>query len=429
LPPADSSLPAATPPAGTSTGTTLESKCAPDGRGSEIKKIEAVDNRTVVFTLCRADPDFRYKIALPAFGIESPKFIQASGGTGDLLNKAVGTGPYMFDRWSKGDSLVFKRFDGYWGDKAKAATLIFRWATHPADRLLELQSGTVDAIDNPAPDDFEQIRSDSTLQLLDRPALNVLYLGFTLDPTNQDVPWAKKAVRQAIAIGIDRERIVKSFYPAGSEVADYFTPCAIVNGCVGDRWYKFDSAVAKQMLSAAGYPNGFTAKLYYRDVTSAYLPEPGVVAQDIQSELKENLGISVTLVAVESSAYLGKLTAGGYKDGLHLYGWEAGYPTIKNALDYHFSRNQRQFGSPYPNIYGPLEQGAPLADPVQSKKFYSEANNAIRAEVPLIPIVHGGSATAYKADVRGAQASPADERDLLGNGPRWPRHACVDARR
>ena len=53
---------------------------------------------------------------------------------------------------------------------------MFRWLTEGAGRLLELQSGTVDGIDNPSPDDFETIAGDANLQLLERPALNMFYL-------------------------------------------------------------------------------------------------------------------------------------------------------------------------------------------------------------------------------------------------------------
>ena len=64
--------------------------------------------------------------------------------------------------------------------------------------MLELQSGTVDGIDNPSPDDFTKIAADSSLKLYPREANNVLYFGMT----NTFAPFDKKEVRQAIAMGI-----------------------------------------------------------------------------------------------------------------------------------------------------------------------------------------------------------------------------------
>ena len=120
-----------------------------------IKEIAAVDKNTVRFTMCAPDPAFPSKVAFSSFAIEPSEYLEKTGGAGDLLEKPIGTGPYMLDSWTKGDNLTFKRNDAYWGDKAKAGTLIFRWSTEAAQRLLELQSGTVDGIDNVAPDDFE----------------------------------------------------------------------------------------------------------------------------------------------------------------------------------------------------------------------------------------------------------------------------------
>jgi len=162
-------------------------------------------------------------------------------------------------------------------------TLVFRWGTESAQRLLELQSGTVDGIDNPGPDDFATIEADSNLQLIPRPALNIMYIGFNNNPKvdgfdNSKNPLANEKVRQAIAMGIDRQRIVDNFYPAGSEVASHFTPCSISNGCVGDDWYSFDAAAAKMLLAEAGYPDGFEIVLNYRDVVRGYLPDLNIVA-------------------------------------------------------------------------------------------------------------------------------------------------------
>ncbi len=224
--------------------------CDAEGYAGLFKEIAAIDANTVQFTMCKPDPAFPAKAAFAAFGIAPSEYLESTGGTGDLLEKPIGTGPYALDTWARGESVTFKSNPDYWGDKAKAATLIYRWSTEAAQRLLELQSGTVDAIDNVATEDFETVKNDTTLQLFERPALNTFYVGMN----NAFPPFDNEKVRQAIGMAIDKERLVTNFYPAGSSVAEYFTPCALPNGCVGDAWNAFDPAAAKALLAEAGFP-------------------------------------------------------------------------------------------------------------------------------------------------------------------------------
>ena len=163
--------------------------------GGAFKSIEALDANTVKFTMCAPDVAFPSKVAFSAFAIHSSDYLEKTGGAGDLLDKPVGTGPYMLDKWQKGDSVIMKANPNYWGDKAQSPTLVFRWQKEAAARLLELQSGTTDGIDNPGPDDFKVIEGDSALKLYPREALNVFYLGFS----NLVKPFDNEMVRQAVA--------------------------------------------------------------------------------------------------------------------------------------------------------------------------------------------------------------------------------------
>jgi len=377
--------------------------------GGEFSSIEAVDELTVKFTLCYPDPAFLSKIAFSAFAIHSSDQIVATGGGGtELLENPIGTGPYMLSEWKRGDEIVFTQNPNYRGEAAKTPTLVFRWSSEAAQRLLELQSGTVDGIDNVGPADFDTVKNDPNLQLLNREALTTFYIGMN----NTFKPFDDEKVRQAIAMGIDRQRIVDNFYPAGSSVAEYFTPCTLPNGCVGDPWYKFDVVAAKALLAEAGFPNGFDTTITYRDVVRGYLPQPGVVAQDIQAQLKANLNITAEIVVMESAAYL-DATSAGTVGGLHLLGWGADFPDIVNFLDYHFGAgSSKQFGTHWTDITDALSAGAQLADNAARKPFYVTANNAIRQHVPMIPVAHGGSGVAYKAAVEGGQASPLGNEDF-----------------
>jgi len=390
-------------PIATFDGTTL---AVPDcDYGGFFKSIEATDQYTVTFNLCKSDPAFLSKIAFSPFAIYPKEWIESTAGeesrTSEGLEKPIGTGPYMVEEWKRGESITFKAFPDYWGEAPKAETLVFRWSTESAARLNELMAGTIDGFDNVGPDDFATIEGDPNLQLAKRPALNVFYIGMT----NTYPPFDNVKVRQAIAMGIDRQRIVDTFYPVGSEVASHFTPCSIPNGCEGDPWYDFDPEAAKALLAEAGFPDGFQTKLYYRDVVRGYLPQVSNVAQDIQAQLKENLNIDAEIVVMESGAFI-EASASGQLNGLHLLGWGADYPHITNFLDYHFGKDTQQFGKIDPKIYEPIIAGGQIADPVEAAPIYAEANNAIRELVPMVPVAHGGSAAAYRADVTNPQASP-----------------------
>ncbi|NTW02857.1 MAG: peptide ABC transporter substrate-binding protein, partial [Oscillochloris sp.] len=391
--------------------TVAATECG-NGYTGEFKEIKAVDALTVKFTLCTPDPAFRAKAAFTPFSILPSEYLESTGGTGDLLEKPIGTGPYVVDSWTRGDNITLKRFDGYWGEPAKAETVVIRWSAEAAQRLLELQSGEVDGIDNPAPDAFEVISSDSSLQLKPRSGLNVLYLGMN----NLYPPFDNEKVRQALAIGIDRQRIVDNFYPDGSEVASHFTPCTIPNGCAGDEWPAYDPEQAKALLAEAGFPNGFETTLEYRNVVRGYLPEPGRVAEDIQAQLAE-IGIKANISEVESGAFIDLADAGELK-GLFLLGWGADFPDITNFLDYHFGTGgPKQFGNKFDDITAALQKGASQPTDEKRAPFYVEANNLIAQHVPMVPIAHGASGVAFKADVTGAHASPLSSEYFAAMDP------------
>jgi ABC-type transport system substrate-binding protein len=371
--------------------------------GGKVLSIEALDELTVRFNLCRPDPAFLAKVAFVPFAIYPSEWIEANANEANketLLSAPVGTGPYMVESWNRGESIILRRFEDYWGDPAIAETAVMRWATEGAARLLELQSGTVDHITNVSPDDFATVEGDPNLQLLHDENPNVFYLGMA----NTFEPYNDVRVRQAIAMGIDRQRIVDTFYPEGSEPASHFTPCTIANGCEGDSWYEFDPEAARALLAEAGFENGFDTTIYYRDVFRVYLPEPSLVAVELQTQLQENLNINAEVVVMESGEFIEESTAGNLE--LYLLGWGADYPHVTNFLDFHFSAENPQFGDPHPEIYEVLQEASSIADEAEAAPLYAEANNAIKELVPMVPIAHGASADAALATLGNAYVPP-----------------------
>ena len=369
--------------------------------GGKIKSIVATDEHTVTFSMCSPEPAFEAKAAFVSFGIEPSEHIEKNGPKKALLDNPIGTGPFKLDAWNRGDSIVMSRNDNYWGDKPVYKTLVIRWNQSGAGRLNELHAGTADMVANLSPEDFDGVKNDPDLQFLPLASPNTLYLGMV----NTVKPFDDVKVRQAIAMGVDRQRIVDNFFPEGSEVASHFTPCSMPNGCVGDDWYKFDPAAAKKLLAEAGYPDGFKTKIYYRDVFRTYLPEPSAVAVEFQTQLKENLGIDVEVSPMESGEFISRANAGAL-DGFYLLGWGADYPHITNFLDYHFASTNKQFGKPFAEIYDVLTKAGTIADVKTAEPLYTEANNAIRNLVPTVPVAHGAAAFGARATLKHAELRP-----------------------
>ncbi len=383
--------------------------------GGLFKSIEAVDQMTVKFTLCQPDPAFPAKVAFSSFAINDADYLEATGGGGELIEKPNGTGPYKLVDWLRGDQIIFERNEEYWGEPAIAKTLVFRWSAESAQRLVELQAGTVDGIDNPGPDDFAVIEADPNLQLAKRSGTNIFYIGMN----NTYPPFDNERVRQAFAMAIDRQRIVDNFYPPGSSVATQFMPPSIFGYTEGLTWYDYNPDEAKKILEEEGVLPGFKTTITYRDVVRGYLPNPGVVAQDIQAQLAD-IGVEAEIVVMESGAFLDAADRGEI-DGFHMLGWGADYPDATNFLDFHFGPGaSAQFGEGFPDIWEALQQGATRALPEERQPFYDTANELIKQHVPMIPVAHGGNGAAFKADVEGAYASDigAEQFALMNPGGR-----------
>jgi peptide/nickel transport system substrate-binding protein len=388
------------------------SQAAPDCEyGGTIQSIEAVDELTVRFTLCAPDPAFAAKVAFSAMGIYSQEQIEGAGATqaGDLVNAPVGTGPYMLSNWDRTNEIVLVRNPNYWGEPAVEETAIIRWNAESSARALQLQSGEVDGIDNVGTADFAAIEADSSLALYPREGLNVFYIGMN----NTIAPFDDLRIRQAVALAIDKQRIVDSYYPPGSIIATQFMPPAMFGHTPEADALALDLDAARALVEEYAAETGATlpleVTLSYRNVVRGYLPEPDIVGTDIQSQLAE-IGINVTVAEVESTTFLDSVTAG--TQPFYLLGWGADYIDPTNFLDFHFGAASIRFGDPIPEVVDLLTQAGQIANQDERYPLYQEANTILRDQAVMVPVAHGGSAVAFQADIAGAHSSPVSNEQL-----------------
>jgi ABC-type transport system substrate-binding protein len=366
---------------------------APDcDSGTNIASIEALDQYTVQFTLCGPDPAFLNKIAFPAFGIQSSDYLEETGGGDDnLLYQPIGTGPYRLENWQRGFGITLTRFDNYWGDPAAMESLFVTWASDQASRWASIDGSDVDGIDNPPDDAASQL-----IQFYNRPSDSVFYIGLN----NRFEPFNDERVRQALAMAIDREELV-SLLP-NSTLADQFMPPSVFGYTEGQTWYPYDPEFARALLEEAGYADGLYIDLYFRSVSRAYLPNPDEVMEYLASQLSE-IGIEVNVVALDSSSFFEEVNAGELP--MFALGWIGDYPDATAYLDFHFGNSSTQFfGDNDPEIAALLDEAAHTTNPDAREELYAVVNERIKELVPMIPIAHSSSSTAFNINVQNAHA-------------------------
>ena len=375
--------------------------------GGEFQSIEAVDQYTVKFTLCYPDPGFLSKVAFAAFQIQDADYLTEMGGDSAKISESPnGTGPYTLGEWVRGDHITFEANPNYWGEAPTIQTLIFRWSTEAAQRLLELQSGTVDGVFAPAAEDFEAIQADPSLVLIPYDSPNVMYLGMN----NTIPPFDNPQVRQAISMAINKQQIVDLFYPPGSTVAEQFVPPSITPGfsTTGDgaKWYDYDPEAAKALLAEAGFPDGFETTFSFRDVTRIYVTRQPQVAQEIQAQLAE-IGVTINITPMESGTFLESVAAG--EQPFFLLGWGMDYPDATNFYDFHFAGGVPRFGDQWPDVVEEIQAAAQLADPAERQAHYDKVAALIKEHTPMIPVAHGAAADVFSASVGNVKIGALNE--------------------
>ena len=92
--------------------------------GGKIKSIEATGDLEVTFTMCKPDPAFRAKAAFTPFSVQPKEYLDSTGGGGSILENPIGTGPWKLEKWNRGDSIIYTRFEDYWGKKPSFDKLV-----------------------------------------------------------------------------------------------------------------------------------------------------------------------------------------------------------------------------------------------------------------------------------------------------------------
>jgi len=272
-----------------------DSTNAQKGLFEAIESVGTPDPLTAVVKLSRPEGLFLWNLGWGDAVIVAPESA-ATNKTGP-----VGTGPFRFVEWKKGDSVRLARQDSYWGKRPALATVTFKFVSDPSAQVAALLAGDIDAIPNVgAPESLERFKAD------DRYEVRVgTTEGETILVMNQRrKPFDDVRVRRAVSQAIDRQAIIDgAMFGYGTPIGTHFAPHhAAYRDLTGV--YPHDPAAAKALLEAAGYGQGFRAVMK--------LPPPSYARRGgeiIAAQLAE-IGIEVEIVPVEWAQWLKEVFKG-----------------------------------------------------------------------------------------------------------------------
>ena len=288
-----------------------EEKSALAGQFRWIKHIVVVDGHTLDLETEKPFPLVKEELTV-AF-IVPPKYVQ-SGGVAAVAQRPVGSGPYKFVSWERGQRLIMTRNEAYWGRKPAIKNLVFVPVTETTTRLAGLLSGNVDVVRGIPPDQAGAIDQSTGAHVISAPSIRLDFLVFDAFARAGKTPIMNKAARLAVAHAIDTKAIVDQLL-GGRAVRT----CTVANPMQfgydpSIPCYTYDPPMAKQLLAQAGFPNGFEMVLNTFSGNAVAVKEVG---QAIQGYLGA-VGIKATIKHYADAGQFSKDLAAGKLVGIHL---------------------------------------------------------------------------------------------------------------
>ncbi|MBB3561963.1 peptide/nickel transport system substrate-binding protein [Rhizobium sp. BK512] len=332
---------------------------------ASIASIETPDAETLVLHLSSPTGSLIYWLGWPASVMVGPK------SAADDKTTPVGTGPFKFSTWAKGDHVELIKNADYWNKDgaAKLEKVTFRFINDPQAQAAALKSGDLDA--------FPEFAAPELMSSFDGDARLATKVGNTelkvvAGMNNARKPFDDKRVRQALMMAIDRQTVIDGAWSGlGTAIGSHYTP--------NDPGYQDMTGVlpynvekAKALLTEAGYPNGFTFTI--KSPQMAYAPRSAQVMQAMLAEI----GVTVNIEPTE-------FPAKWVKDVMTSRDYDMTIVAHAEPMDIDiYSRDPYYFNYKNPAFNDLMKKVQETADPSEQAKIYGEAQKILAEDVPAL---------------------------------------------
>lgn len=364
-----------------------------------IKSVEAKGEHELVFHLEQPSVVLVRNLAMFCSSIISPTALAKSGK--HFSSQPVGTGPFRFGRWKKGQVVVLDRFEDWWGPKrGNIKTIVFSQIKDWASRREQLISGEIDMTDDIVFQDVESLRNAEHCEVQIRDGINVCYLSLN----NTKAPFDDPRVRRAAAMAVDRDRIIKLGYHGQAVQARDLIPANIQGHAEVAPEHSIEQA--RKLLEQAG-KTGIEVEFWVMNNPRPYLMQPDQVAQIIKESLQK-AGFRVRIVKLDWATYLKRLGDGAHQ--LAIIGWSTDNADPDNFYSPLLSQaaiggtNYSRFADD--DFNAALQASKHAANWDERGRLFGRMQEILRRECPSVPLVYTRIGSAYLDRVTGFVRHP-----------------------
>lgn len=352
------------------------------GRATSISGIKVVDSSTLQITIDAAKPYFLAKLTYPTAFVVDKQQVEAN--PRNWVRKPNATGPYKVNRWDLNERLLLEANERFYLGAPSVKRVLFNLAGGASLTLYE--NGEVDSAGISVVD-IERVaspRDPLNKEYKTGPNLSISYIGFN----TKTPPFDDPKVRQAFAMAIDREQIVRVVLKGMLPLANSIMMPGLPGYNANAQGPKFDPERAKQLIAESKYktPAGL-GQIRFSEVGAG--ASAGLDTQVIVEQWKQNLGVDVNIAQSESASFFDDLDRGRFQ--LFAIGWIMDYPDPENIIDLHFYSASRQNNTGYanPDVDALVLQARTESDTTKRLQIYQQAEQIILNDAPWIPLYYG----------------------------------------
>lgn len=345
-----------------------------------IDRVDRVDDYRVRFTTKKPFP---YLPDLLTAIFVVPHSYVTEVGWEAFGKKPVGTGPFKFVEWVKGQRLILEANENYWKFTPAVKTLVLRPIPEPATQIAELLSGGVDIIFKIPPDQMPIIKKSKKVQAITGPGLRTVFLMLDANGRSGESPMKNIKLRKAVGHAINVEAIMEHIMGGMASRAntglnpDVFGADSSISPPV------YDPQMAKKLIAEAGYSDGFSMTL---NAGAGSIISADQIMLAVAGQLTK-VGIKVKTRFIEDvGTFTKEMHASKLKDSI-LMSW--GYGGIFDADMFHSWLFVE--GSPYTYAWDDkltkmIKTAGSTMDTKKRRELYTQIQQHIKDNVYLVPM-------------------------------------------